>query len=268
MPFKFLSLFCFFGLFSVNLAYARWPAVDPHAENYYSQSPYAFTGNNPVNFVDPDGRDWIRSQSTNMYEWKDDITADSQLPEGYVYVGANDQSILTDLGIASSYAENQRIYTLSLADESAALNQPSVQSKIGAATTTAISVAEGLIGKTAAGHISVRADVSFGAATADNELGRYFDGITLSATYSQPGGRPGGTFRVTNNGATISDPLSPVQGPYIKSPGSSVLTGEVRIPAPQLAPGTLTDAYIGVGNTSRTALFANPVDLFFRLQKR
>ena len=44
---------------------ARWyyPAImrtttmDPHAENYYSISPYAWCANNPVRMVDPDGRD-------------------------------------------------------------------------------------------------------------------------------------------------------------------------------------------------------------------
>ena len=35
----------------------RWTTPDPLAEKYYSFSPYAFCNNNPVNFVDPDGRD-------------------------------------------------------------------------------------------------------------------------------------------------------------------------------------------------------------------
>ena len=34
----------------------RWTTPDPLAEKYYSISPYAFCNNNPVNFVDPDGR--------------------------------------------------------------------------------------------------------------------------------------------------------------------------------------------------------------------
>ncbi len=34
----------------------RWTTQDPLAEKYYSTSPYAFCNNNPVNFVDPDGR--------------------------------------------------------------------------------------------------------------------------------------------------------------------------------------------------------------------
>ena len=46
-----------YGARQYSSASARWLAVDPLAEKYYSYSPYAFCNNNPVNFVDPDGRD-------------------------------------------------------------------------------------------------------------------------------------------------------------------------------------------------------------------
>ena len=39
--------------------YARWTTPDPLADKYHSTSPYAFCNNNPVNFVDPDGKDGI-----------------------------------------------------------------------------------------------------------------------------------------------------------------------------------------------------------------
>ena len=35
---------------------SRWTTPDPLAEKYYSTSPYAFCNNNPVNFVDLDGK--------------------------------------------------------------------------------------------------------------------------------------------------------------------------------------------------------------------
>jgi len=43
----------------------RFHSVDPHAENYYFASPYTYVLNNPIFYVDPDGRDARVSSATD-----------------------------------------------------------------------------------------------------------------------------------------------------------------------------------------------------------
>ena len=55
---------------------ARWyyPAImrtttmDPMCEKYYSTSPYTWCGNNPVSYVDPDGRDTLKLESNGLVQ--------------------------------------------------------------------------------------------------------------------------------------------------------------------------------------------------------
>src|SRR5690554_706752 len=42
-----------------------WVNVDPLSEKYYSISPYVYVVNNPVNLIDPDGREWKYVIDTN-----------------------------------------------------------------------------------------------------------------------------------------------------------------------------------------------------------
>ena len=52
-----------YGARQYNPVTARWDRMDPLSEKYYSTSPYAYCVNNPVMFLDPDGRDpngWTR----------------------------------------------------------------------------------------------------------------------------------------------------------------------------------------------------------------
>ncbi len=59
----------------VDPTYGRFTSVDPLAEMYYSISPYAYVGNNPIKFIDPTGMYWVDDESrdyafelrSNMY---------------------------------------------------------------------------------------------------------------------------------------------------------------------------------------------------------
>ena len=44
----------------------RFISIDPMAEKYYNLSPYAYCGNNPVNAIDPKGRDYWSTNDTNQ----------------------------------------------------------------------------------------------------------------------------------------------------------------------------------------------------------
>ena len=70
-----------YGARQYNPVTARWDRMDPLCEKYYSISPYAYCGGNPVNRIDPDGREiWIYYNDENGEQQSFQYSVDMECP--------------------------------------------------------------------------------------------------------------------------------------------------------------------------------------------
>lgn len=63
-----------------------WDRVDPLAEDNPGVSPYMYCAGDPVNKIDPDGRDWFKTEGGYLC-WQPDVHSQDDLQEGYNYIG-------------------------------------------------------------------------------------------------------------------------------------------------------------------------------------
>ncbi|MDR0863800.1 MAG: hypothetical protein LBO74_02565, partial [Candidatus Symbiothrix sp.] len=75
---------------------SRFMTIDPLAEKYYSISPYAYCGNNPIKYVDPDGKDlfdfrgnFIARDNTHIIRVINRDGTETTLSRFYAYSGSN-----------------------------------------------------------------------------------------------------------------------------------------------------------------------------------
>lgn len=69
----------------------QWMTMDPMCEKYYDISPYAYCANNPMNYTDKWGMEWISFKIENyVWAYYDSRIHSQQDIESYYYVNGND----------------------------------------------------------------------------------------------------------------------------------------------------------------------------------
>jgi RHS repeat-associated protein len=101
-----------YGARGYYAAMGRFTSVDPHAEKYYSISPYAYCAGNPVNRIDPDGMDWYKDKDgTRQYD--PNVTSQDNLSKGQTYIGVTDAGKDKNGNVIENYRKDGSIMYVS-----------------------------------------------------------------------------------------------------------------------------------------------------------
>jgi RHS repeat-associated protein len=95
-----------YGARYYDAAIGRFAGVDPLADApaNIEWSPYAYVWNNPLRYVDPDGRqgeDWVQRNDGSIY-WDDNATSQATTKAGEIYLGY-DFSTVSSMGLQTNY---------------------------------------------------------------------------------------------------------------------------------------------------------------------
>ena len=174
----------------------------------------AYCMNNPIKYIDPNGKDWIVANGTSNYEWRNDITAESTIPKGYQYVGANDSDILSHLGLPTSFLEYS-------------------SNRIGSIASDAE------VGRYAVSHminVKEKSNATIDVNVSYTREGRIFNGVEIKVTnVSSNSGLDGnienvGLVNVQYGDKAYTSTLKTPDSPQLLEAGSSVKTSTVNIP--------------------------------------
>ena len=195
-------------------------SIDPHCEKYYSITPYAYCMNNPVRFIDPNGRDWIEDKAGKI-TWNDDAKSNKTTPEGYTYIG-NNNALLTHIGMNSNFSEQS----------SKRIGQFAFDSGSGGGQIT-VRVRNNV-------RIEVDEEMNINNSTSTNSLGISYNGVNVIGTsVSSDTGADGevlngSMMEVTYGDNTYESNFKEVSSPYVIEEGTKVTTGKVKIPASKI----------------------------------
>ena len=98
----------------------RFISMDPLAEKYYSVSPYAAFLNNPVKYIDPDGRDvliWYKNDENKWRQWSFTGSNQDKAPKNQFisdFIMAYDYNVKNGGGDKVKEAATATNYTLNL----------------------------------------------------------------------------------------------------------------------------------------------------------
>jgi RHS repeat-associated protein len=225
-----------------------WLSVDPMADKYPSLSPYNYCVWNPVRLIDPDGRDaeddWVKNLKTNQYEWSDNVASPDNTPDGYKYIG-NDNDLLNDINIRTDYETQQK-------------------RRVGVSSDKGDNYGRiGLSGankSTATIRVSVCSRYDENNITSDNPSGKTFDGINVTGYVNQwsrnlanePDGMVYNGYLLVNGSDNFQrqDRFRMPSGDVVYKTGTTPMTASVHIPASNVYGNILQRATINLGHAN------------------